>query len=170
MLAKSIWKRLLILPILTVLTAGFIFLFLYWSVNLRLLILFKKVRSINEASHILVIATRNQSEIIELFNRKFRRNAYFYSLQKRKSIINHKPATLGRIRSDSDGQELSLRISNQTNPADKEELLRRHKNEDNSTISFVFRFSLFYYNVETDTFIPVEFDYTGKTFCGLIWL
>lgn len=66
MLESSIIKRVTIVPLLTLLTAGFILLFSYWSVSLTLALFYSKTERITKATHLLIHGTRNQKEIVKL--------------------------------------------------------------------------------------------------------
>lgn len=55
-----------VVPTLIVLSLGTVILFSYWSLWLRKLMYYARVSSIEEATHLLIISTRNQKEIVEL--------------------------------------------------------------------------------------------------------
>ena len=88
MLELSIFKIVFIMPILFILTLGFILLFCYWYVSLRYILLFTKTKSLSNASYLYVFSTRNQKEIVKINRSK---QLFWYLIW---SILKFKKANL----------------------------------------------------------------------------
>ena len=66
MLEVSYFKRIVLVPILCILTCFIVFLFWFWSVRLKRALFFNKTTSINKATHLLIYGVKNHIEIVKI--------------------------------------------------------------------------------------------------------
>lgn len=66
-MVKLSWlKIILIMPLLTIITVGVVILFIHWYVPVKMFLLFTRVKKLSDATHLKVLSTRKQKEIVTL--------------------------------------------------------------------------------------------------------
>jgi hypothetical protein len=73
MLQFSYFKAIVIVPILSILTAMFFLLFLYWYPRLRKALLYNECTDIRKATHLFV---RGTCKFTKSYNRHFKSDSY----------------------------------------------------------------------------------------------
>jgi hypothetical protein len=87
-LEVSYFKRIVVVPLLSIITGLFFLLFLYWYPNLRKRFLYNPQENVYKATHLFIEGTMNNMEVVDLENK----NAEIASFPQTTEAMRHQYA------------------------------------------------------------------------------